>query len=209
MRLPVVNELAALVEDTMAPCLEKHGFSRRGSDFLRPVEDQLVQVISVQSSQYDSATYARWTLNIAVHAPELREIRGFPPADETPDASGCWMSIRVADLLPREGMIQELWYQLGSDGIREALELPPDTVRQIVKSDLERAVIPHLETIRNREALYRFSRSGKCPSAGPLDWIALELALGKHDEARTSWRTNLPDRMDVKRYARARFGVDF
>jgi hypothetical protein len=219
MRIPVSKELKAVIEDTLAPCLKSHGFSRRGNDFLRPVEDQLVQVVSVQKSQYSSAAHVSWTLNIAVFAPELAEIRGFLPAEKTPAASGCFLSVRVADLLPREGVEREFWYELGSDGFAELLEvepdrlraryspLKPDTLRRVLRADLEEAVLPHLDAVRNRQALYQFSRSGRCPMAGPLDWIALELALGKHDEARNTWRTHLPDRKDVKEYAQARFGV--
>jgi hypothetical protein len=217
--MPVSRELTALIRDTIKPCLGTHGFSHRGHDFLRPVEDRLVHVVSVQRSEHNSPTHVSWTLNIAVFAPELREVRGFPPADRVPDASECFMSIRIAYLLPSDGVKSEFWYELGTDGLRKAPSLDPlcsrydplspESVRRVVRRDLEEAVVPHLDKIPSREALYQwYQELAKSHRAGPLDQIALELALGKIDEARRTWRASLADRPDVREYAKRRFGVD-
>jgi len=110
--MPVRRELDAIVADTMPPVLEGAGFSRRSRDFLRLADDRIVQVLSVQTSQHSTQTLVSWTYNLGVYIP-----------DATPDASGCYLHIRLQTLCPERGGGSETWYDLGDDGF--ALGLRP------------------------------------------------------------------------------------
>lgn len=217
MQLPISKELDNLVEATMVPCLKAAGFSRRADDFIRPIEDGLAQVISIQTSDNNSDTHVRWTLNIAVFAPELLAIRGRPIPDIVPAAHDCFLYWRIARLLPKDESPHEFWYELGTDGVREKLgwklqerydPMNVASTRQVVRTDLEQILIPHLDSIQNRQEFYHLVKSGMAPMAGPLDWIALELELGLFDQGCRTWKEHLPTFEKVKNYAKARYGID-
>jgi hypothetical protein len=120
---------------------------------VRPVGNDLAHVISTQETQHATDNHTSWTLNFAAFVPELRAIRGFKPDDSVPDASGCYGTVRIGELLRSDS---EFWYEVGTDGILEMLGQPqpkhplhpdysplkPTTVRRAITRDLEDLVIP-------------------------------------------------------------------
>jgi hypothetical protein len=214
----------------MGPTLAAAGFThrrnpmeanRREDDFVRPLPNSdLAHVISTQETQYASDTCTRWTVITALYVPELRAIRSAPPDDHIPCAGDCFGSARIGELLRAD---EDFWYQLGSDGVPEALGAPPPrhptqddyaplrppSVRRALLRDLEQVILPYLAPLTDRAALYRHFTGPRAPrSAGILDRLALELALGKLDEAQ-GHLAQLPDRPDLRAYARTHYGLKF
>jgi len=228
MKLPVAREYHAILDDTMAPALAQAGFSHRkrpagrlrDDDFVRRVAGtDLAHVISTQETQHASETHTAWTVIVAVYVPELRAIRGAHCDEEVPDAGACFASARIGELLRSD---EDFWYELGDTLGRVALKKPlpqhpvhatysplrPASVRAALTRDLEDVVLPCLAPLTSREALYGRLMGPSAPRrAGVLDHLALELALGHFDAARAHLAA-LPDRPDLRAYARTRYGLE-
>lgn len=219
MKLPVRRELDAIIADTMTPALEGVGFSRRGHDFLRLADDHVVQVLSVQTSQRSTETLVSWTYNLGGYIPELLEIRGIARPDATPDASGCFLHIRLQTLCPDRGGGTETWYDLGDDGaallLRAAtyreLGYDPrraDTVRRRVRADLVELVVPFFDRARSWRDWYALVCGPNGHEASAFEHLVLALLTDDLASARTTYRATFRGRPEVRRYVRQRFGVD-
>jgi hypothetical protein len=220
MQLPVRRELQALVLDTLAPALEAVGFShRKPMDFVRPVDEDLAQVVSVQVTGHGSQTFTSFTLNLAIFVPEFFRVRGKPVPDRTPGAEDCHGSARSGRIVPRRSDEREFWYDLGNDGLNLHLRAAeyaaagydpqqPATLRALLRSDLSAHVVPFLAPLRSRRQLLHAYRATKVFEASQFEWLVLELAAGELDAARSRFQSGLADRQHVCDWAQQAYRVD-
>ncbi len=217
--MPLQRELDAIVTDTMTPTLSALGFShRRPMDFLRMINEGLVQILSVQVSAHASPTFTSFTLNVGFFAPEFFEIRGLSVPDRIPEADACHCSGRLGSIVPKRSS-REFWYDLGNDGVNLRLRSDeyatagydpqkPWTLRALINSDLEMYVAPFLEPLRDRRQLLDACREKRVLFPSAFELLALMLATGETGAACRLFQTALADRQRVWEWSVEKYQVD-
>lgn len=177
------REIDALVRGPIAAAMV--GWERRGHCFLRET-DAGVQTLAIQRVGAPTAVKASFAINIAVHRPEIAAMHelAFDPyasRDVVPFA------IRLSTLTGRDV------YTITRDST------PP------AREDIATYALPYFDRTRTLEGFLDESRRLGHP--GAITWVALELALGRVEDARATFRERFPDRDDVKRRAELVFGI--
>jgi hypothetical protein len=141
---------AAVLRETLISrmwlSLKPRGFKRRGAYFLRSVED-VVHLISLQSSSSSTQDSARVTVNLAVWCKIL---------DDTGAAPSVWTAHwrkRIGRLMPANG---DLWWSLLSDRALDA------AATEIVGA-LEGYGLPALDSLTSAASLLTLWDSGESP----------------------------------------------
>ena len=159
-----------LIDAAIAPlssALRQGGFRKAGRRFHKDIGEARV-FLEVQASQWNRDESAKFTVNLAVYAPEIlrrigREV-GQPPKSEV----GCTWHERIGFLTPAR---LDLWGQLdGEESIEDVSNLVLDTVH--------RYGVPWLEAAASYEGFCEvLSKSVGIPAADML-W-----SLGLREEA--------------------------
>jgi hypothetical protein len=143
--------------------LKPRGFKRRGANFHRPAED-VVHLISLQSSRSGTRDSARVTVNLAVWCKIL---------DDTGAAPSVWTAHwrkRIGHLMPAN---TDLWWSLPSD---RALD---EAATEIVGA-LEAYGLPALDCLASAASLLALWDSGESPglTRGQVTQYAVRLRDG-------------------------------
>jgi hypothetical protein len=170
-----VNEIAhktkAIVDRGIAPLLKQGGFRKSATHYSRK-EGEALQLVNVQSSQWNTASGGRFTLNLGVHfASVAKLLHGSDPMPANPKEQYCVLRTRVGFLLPAAA---DHWWTV-----------TPETDVAAVANELEAAcqdyVFPWLEKVKTvsgaAEEMERSKLGGLWPAA------AARLVLGEREKA--------------------------
>jgi thioesterase domain-containing protein len=133
------------VLDAMAGALKGNGFKKRASVLSREVGD-VVQLVSLQSSQQSTSDCIRVTVNIAVCIPRLLQ-DGLPSVWD-----GHWHK-RIGDFA---AVPADRWWTIAS------AENAAQAASEICET-LEASVVPTLQSLSSSSALLQLWRSGQSP----------------------------------------------
>lgn len=120
----LIDEMVKLY---LAPTLKEHGFKKKAFSFSRN-NGELVEVISVQKSQWNDSYSAKFCINLGVHWPVVHQHLGRPAFNPPPKENDCSLRVRLGKLFD-EG--NDYWWEvstktnleaLGADAVRKANE---------------------------------------------------------------------------------------
>ena len=130
----------------MAETLRPAGFKKTGLNFARPVND-VIQLISLQSSVSSTASTLKVTVNIGVWLPILAEDW------QKPDVWESHWNSRIGFLMPERN---DFWWSVSSE--------PEASVTALQISEaIQRFVFPQLERLATSDTLVELWRSGVSP----------------------------------------------
>lgn len=96
----IAKKIKLIAATGLHPLLKQAGFRKNGTHFSR-IEQEALQVINVQSSQWNNASSGKFTLNIGVHFAVLAKmLHGKDPMPAVPKEYYCLIRRRVGTLLP-------------------------------------------------------------------------------------------------------------
>jgi hypothetical protein len=112
MRIKSITDLG------LSPLLKSAGFRKSGTQYSRE-DGGALQVINVQSSQWNNASSGKFTLNVGIHFSSVAKmLHGSDPMPAAPKECFCLMRRRVGELLP-EGT--DRWWAVGPETDVEAI----------------------------------------------------------------------------------------
>ena len=82
------KRIASIVDLGLDPYLKEQGFRRRGVNFFR-ADGDAIQVVTVQSSQWNYGDTGRFRLNFGVHFPAVAEVLGGNKMPQVPKEHYC------------------------------------------------------------------------------------------------------------------------
>lgn len=83
------KEIAGIVDASLTPLLKERGFRRRRNNFYRSDGNGL-QVVTVQSSQWNYGNSGKFRVNFGVHFPEVAKVlQGSDPMPTSPTETYC------------------------------------------------------------------------------------------------------------------------
>jgi hypothetical protein len=143
--------------------LKPRGFKRRGANFYRPAED-VVHLISIQSSSSNTHDSARVTVNLAVWCKILGDSGAAPTV-----WTAHWRK-RIGELMPANA---DVWWSLPSDRALDA------AATEIVGA-LEGYGLPALDSLTSAASLLTLWDSGESPglTRGQVAHYAVRLRAG-------------------------------
>jgi hypothetical protein len=149
----------------MAETLTAAGFRKSGFVFSRPKED-VVHLVSLQSSQSSTSDTLRVTVNLAVWAPTLSD------GPEKPDVSASHWRERLGFLMP---VRSDRWWEASSDHSAS-----------IVAAEIGCAIrdfgLPALDRLASVSALRELWARGSCPGLTDLQRRRYLERLSAHEE---------------------------
>jgi uncharacterized protein DUF4304 len=96
----IADVLKSAIALGLQPLLKGEGFRKNSTQFYRRTEDAL-EVLHVQSSQWNTADSGRFTINLGVHFPAVaRCLKGEDPMPDPPQEAYCVLRERIGLLLP-------------------------------------------------------------------------------------------------------------
>jgi hypothetical protein len=114
----VAKKIKVIVDLGLRPSLRQAGFRKGGTHFSK-IDQEALEIINVQSSQWNNASSGRFTLNVGVHfAAVARMLLGTDPMPAIPKEYYCLIRRRVGMLLPREN---DHWWVVTTDTDAESL----------------------------------------------------------------------------------------
>lgn len=109
---PAAKMVGALITRGVVPVLKPLGFKRSGTTFRREL-DECIQVVNVQSSQWNDRDHARFTINLGIYFPAvevpLADFLKSSLGESGPRASQCHLRQRIGGVLQTA---RDLWWTL-------------------------------------------------------------------------------------------------
>lgn len=145
-----------IVRERLAPLLKQNGFKKTARNFYRPHENR-IDVINVQSSQWNHGNEGKFTVNVGVYYPSIAEITNAPPIKGMPKEYDCTIRERVGSLTAEN---KDTWWLVDSN-----------TDRSTTASDLANKVntlcLPWFEKMSNLDAVkYEVAKNWPLVAAG-------------------------------------------
>jgi hypothetical protein len=157
-----LSRYKALVVEAVAGVLGPVGFRKSGPRFSRPLED-VVHLVSVQSSIRNSASCLRVTINLGVWIPELED-----PGTKPDVWSAHWRE-RLGFLMPEPS---DRWWEARS-------EIEAAAAGSEIGHALTTFAFPAFDDLRTADALAALWRSGQAPGLTELEARRYLDALGR------------------------------
>ncbi|HEY2121935.1 MAG TPA: DUF4304 domain-containing protein [Candidatus Acidoferrum sp.] len=180
----IAKQIKAIADLGLAPLLKQAGFRKRGTHYAR-VKGEALQLINVQSSQWNMSSQGRFTLNIGVHFSSVAKmLMGADRMPAVPKHYYCLRRKRVGQLLPDKA---DRWWTVA-----------PQTNASDVAAELSSAmndyVLPWLTKVETISGVAMELERGPDPLSGGL-WTApaARLVLGEPERAGELARTMLDD----------------
>ena len=158
------------------PALRAAGYKRRAHTFRQALTDGVWRVINVQGNRWNEGNQGRFTLNLGIHFPQVRAIRGDPPLTMPPKEWDCELRARIGRLTPDR---RDKWWQFDQ---RSDL--------QAIADDVVKQWQTYGQAWRDRYSDLRTARDELAPQ-DYLFAVAASLALDERDAARhyyMAWR---------------------
>lgn len=175
--------VGALITRAVVPVLKPLGFKRSGTTFRRE-RDECIQVVNVQSSQWNDRAAARCTINLGVFFPavhtELQDLDQSNVSANGPLANQCHLQSRIGELLA-DG--EDIWWRLRPSE-------PPDAVAAAVEAALSGPGLAWLERFSTPEAVLASPTEPRWPV---MTVIAAGVVTGRADLVRAQARSLLED----------------
>ena len=96
----VAKKIKVIVDLGLRPLLKQAGFRKGGTHFSK-VDQESLEIINVQSSQWNNTSSGKFTLNVGVHFGTVaRMLHGTDPMPAIPKEHYCLIRRRVGMLLP-------------------------------------------------------------------------------------------------------------
>jgi len=167
----VAKQIKTVVDRSLAPLLKQAGFHKKSTHFSRK-DGEALQVINVQSSQWNNVSSAKFTLNIGVHFARVAGmLYGTDPMPSPPKEVFCLLRTRVGMIMPAG---TDHWWIV-----------TPDTNVDAVSTELSSAwsdcISPWLE--KNKTILGVGPELEKALLVHPLAAAAARLVLGDREKA--------------------------
>lgn len=123
--------ITRIVESDIKPLLQERGFRKRASLFWRDNGD-VIDVITIQKSQWNDSTSARFTINLGLYWKQVQALvdRAVP----LPREYDCTVQTRIGGLLPER---TDLWWEVADSEV--------SVVARDVTEKLEQYGLPWLE----------------------------------------------------------------
>ncbi|QDT95258.1 DUF4304 domain-containing protein [Gimesia aquarii] len=99
-QVPAHKIVDEIVKRGLHPLLKAAGYKKRGRTFYHESDD-VIQVVNVQSSQGNTAELSKFTINLGVFFPLVREISQEPPLNGLPKEYHCTLRQRIGFLMPQ------------------------------------------------------------------------------------------------------------
>ncbi|WP_052707869.1 DUF4304 domain-containing protein [Vibrio neptunius] len=100
----------AVIKMELVPFLKQSGFKKKGRNFYRE-HDNRIEVINIQSSQWNNGQAGRFTLNIGIYFPEIAKLAESPKFIGLPKEYDCTLRERIG-LLTSEN--KDIWWEVDS-----------------------------------------------------------------------------------------------
>lgn len=184
---PAAKMVGALITRAVVPVLKPLGFKRSGTTFRREL-DECIQVVNVQSSQWNSREGARFTINLgvffpAVHA-ELDDFFRASIAASGPLEYQCHLRLRLGQLTADE---RDTWWLLRPGE-------PDDAAAAAIEAALRGPALAWFERFRTPDSLLAAPRDHEQPVT---TLIGVALAKGQERLARELARALFEERPDA------------
>lgn len=165
------KQIKAIVDRGLAQQLKQAGFRKNSTHFSRTYGEAL-QIVNVQSSHWNTASSARFTLNIGVHFASVAVmLYGNDPMPAPPRETFCLLRTRVGMILPARA---DRWWVV-----------TPDTNVETVAAELSSAwndcILPWLE--KNKTIAGAVQELERATFVHPLVAVAARLVLGEREQA--------------------------
>ena len=195
----------SLLADAVHPLLKAAGFQRRGSAWLRPVQDELVQILSVDNCKYNSANERRFRFQIGFYLADWAD-HMYGGKRRPPEEVRSILREHVPDL---EGAAVDAFYHILRYSDLRALA-------QTLAAVIANVVIPHFDRIRDIRALARhivrnYDGFYSVVAAGPYALPFLLMRQGNMQAARRAVSCRLsedPARQQRELELAGRLGID-
>jgi hypothetical protein len=160
----IAKRIAAVVDQGLSSLLKKEGFRKRGINYYR-TDGDAVQVVTVQSSQWDHGDSGRFRVNFGVHFPAVAKVLDVAPMPESPREPYC--VLRAAWSLP------DRWW---------TVDMTTDVtmIAEELRAYWRAVVWPWLET---NKSLPEAAATLESQLVGKMAAAAARLVLGERDEA--------------------------
>lgn len=99
--LPANKLVDEIIKRSLHPILKSAGYKKKGRTFYLE-EDDVTRVVNVQSSQGNTAESAKFTVNLGLYFPAVREQSLDEPLTDLPKEYECTLRERIGMLLPRQ-----------------------------------------------------------------------------------------------------------
>lgn len=100
-------EFDNLIKEVIAPILKENGFKKKASNFYKPSHD-LIQVVNVQKSKWNSKDNISFTFNIGFFSPVIFLEIWDRPIPDVPKNYDCFMHLRPGLITHK----RDKWYEL-------------------------------------------------------------------------------------------------
>jgi hypothetical protein len=119
--------ITRIVQNDLKPVLQARGFRKKAALFWRD-NGEVIDVITVQKSQSNDASGARFTINLGLYWKRLQELSGRVAL--LPREYDCTVQARIGGLLPER---TDLWWEINST---ETTVVSADVVSKLLRYGL-------------------------------------------------------------------------
>jgi hypothetical protein len=119
--------ITSMVQSDLKPLLQARGFRKKASLFWRD-NGEVIDVITVQKSQWNDASSARFTINLGLYWKHIQEFTG--RVASPPREYDCTVQTRLGGLLPNP---TDLWWEVVGS---EAPAIAADVVAKLLRYGL-------------------------------------------------------------------------
>ena len=157
-----------VVREGLAPYLNAAGFRKRSRNFHRFV-GEVVQVVNVQASPWNTDHEGEFTLNLGVYFPALAEVLNLPIPPKLPTEADCHARERIGILLP---VRRDYWWRIAPDSDLDRLGI-----------ELRDAWLLYGAPWIERNLDLREVREGELRQKAPFRAAAVSIVLGERERA--------------------------
>ncbi len=131
-----------LIKETLFPPLNQRRFKKNAFTW-HMNEDEIIKVVNIQFSKFNSANDSSFTINLGVFHPEFHAVRGSLPSSKNIKEYDCDVRIRIGKLMGKT----DHWWDI-------AWNKDNEKVKSGFKYNVDKHVIPWVDTRWNLEKIY-------------------------------------------------------
>lgn len=182
----ISKKIELIVAGGLAPLLKGSNFTKKARYFYRKHDDR-IDVINLQSSQWNNASEGRFTVNVGLYYPAISVITNAPIVKGMPKVYDCTIQERIGHLT--EGNLDH-WWKI--DSTTDDIKIASDLAKQV-----DQLCLPWLDRLSNLETTKQVLKKKK------NSFIAAGIALhqGLQEDAQNLYYQALTE----KPLARSRF----